>query len=156
MPKETQVLALNATIGIVGNPRPTENFPIEELLEPKVQEEPIEVPLNAWLKIIESGEYSSSDEEEETRKEQVVRYLGIMMKLNAKLFGTEPLEEEPTVLTKELNALVQHKLPQKKPDPGRFLIPCTIGTMTFDKALCDLGLSLNLMLLSVREMLKIF
>ncbi|QHO23908.1 Retrotransposon gag protein [Arachis hypogaea] len=127
MPKETQVLALNATIGIVGNPRPTENFPIEELLEPKVQEEPIEVPLNAWLKIIESGEYSSSDEEEETREEQVVRYLGIMMKLNAKLFGTEPLEEEPTVLTKELNALVQHKLPQKKPDPGRFLIPCTIA-----------------------------
>ena len=34
-------------------------------------------------------------------------------------------------------------------DPGSFTIPCTIGDSTFDKALCDLGVSINLMMLSV-------
>ncbi|XP_057758229.1 uncharacterized protein LOC130978330 [Arachis stenosperma] len=68
----------------------------------------------------------------------------------------ETLKEEPPVLTKELNALVQKKPPQKLPDPGRFLIPCTIGTITFEKALCDLGSSINLMPLSVMERLGIF
>ncbi|XP_015956656.1 uncharacterized protein LOC107480971 [Arachis duranensis] len=85
-----------------------------------------------------SDDYSSSDEDEDTREEQVARYLGALMKRNAKLFGTKPLEEEPLLLTKELHALVQQDLPQNLPDPGHFLIPCTIGTMTFDKTLCDL------------------
>ena len=77
------------------------------------------------------------------------------MRLNTKLFGTKPLEEEPPLLTKELHALVQQELPQKLPDPGRFLIPCTIGTMAFKKALCDLGSSINLMPLSIMEKLGI-
>ena len=34
-------------------------------------------------------------------------------------------------------------------DPGSFTIPCIIGDSTFDKALCDLGASINLMSLSV-------
>ena len=78
------------------------------------------------------------------------------MKLNAKLFGNETWENEPTLLIKELNALVQQTLPQKKQDPGKFLIPCNIGTMTFEKALCDLGSGINLMPLSVMEKLGIF
>ncbi|XP_057734306.1 uncharacterized protein LOC130949665 [Arachis stenosperma] len=132
------------------------NSLIEELITPKVHEEPIKVPLDAWLKIIESEEISSSDKEEETREEQIVRYQGILMKLNSKLYGTEPLEEKPPVLTKELNTLVQQKLPQKLPDPGLFLILCTIGTITIDKALCDLRSSINLMPLFVMERLGIF
>ncbi|XP_015949209.1 uncharacterized protein LOC107474132 [Arachis duranensis] len=134
----------------------TEGLPMEELKETRTHEETIEVPLNALLQIIDSEEYSSFDKEEETREEQVARYLGILMKLNAKLFGIETLEEEPPVLTKELNALIQQKLPQKLPNSGRFLIPCTIGAITFEKALCDLGLSINLMPLSVMERLGIF
>ncbi|KAL4286964.1 hypothetical protein AHAS_Ahas19G0138800 [Arachis hypogaea] len=87
-------------------------------------------------------DYSSSSEDEDTREEQVAQHLGALMKLNDKLFGTKPLEEEPPLLSKDLNALVHQELPQKLPDPGRFLIPCTIGTMTFEKALCDLGSSI--------------
>ena len=30
-------------------------------------------------------------------------------------------------------------------DPGSFSIPCTIGKMNFEKCLCDLGASINLM-----------
>ncbi|KAK4723994.1 hypothetical protein R3W88_026773 [Solanum pinnatisectum] len=33
----------------------------------------------------------------------------------------------------------------KKQDPGAFTIPCTIGMLQFDKDLCDLGASINLM-----------
>ena len=78
------------------------------------------------------------------------------MKLNDKLFSNETWEDEPPLLIKELNALVQQTLPQKKQDPGKFLIPCNIGTMTFEKALCDLGSGINLIPLSVMEKLGIF
>ena len=33
--------------------------------------------------------------------------------------------------------------------PGSFTIPCTIGNAIFERALCDLGASINLMLLSI-------
>ena len=103
-----------------------------------------------------SDEYSSSEEDEDIAEEQVAKYLGAIMKLNAKLFGNETWEDEPPLVINELNDLVQLKLPQKKQDPGKFLIPCTIGTMTFEKALCDLGSGINLMPLSVIEKLRIY
>ena len=78
------------------------------------------------------------------------------MKLNAKLFGNETWEDEPPLLTKELDYLSRQKLPQKRQDPRKFSIPCAIGTMTFEKALCDLGSGINLMPLSVMEKLGIF
>ncbi|QHN86441.1 Retrotransposon gag protein [Arachis hypogaea] len=64
-------------------------------------------------------------------------------------------EDETVVLTKECSALVQKKLPLKMLDPGNFLTPCTKGTITFEKALCDLGSSINLIPLSVIKKLGI-
>ena len=52
-------------------------------------------------------------------------------------------------LTKECSAILQRKMPQKLKDPGSFTIPCTIGNSIFEKALCDLGASINLMPLSI-------
>ncbi|XP_057760218.1 uncharacterized protein LOC130980570 [Arachis stenosperma] len=46
-------------------------------------------------------------------------------------------------------------LPQKMPDPGSFLNPCTIGTITFEKALCNLGSNINLIPLFVMRKLGI-
>ena len=40
-------------------------------------------------------------------------------------------------------------MPQKLKDPGSFTIPCTIGNAIFERALCDLGASINLMPLSI-------
>ena len=37
----------------------------------------------------------------------------------------------------------------KLKDPGSFTVLCTIGDFYFDKALCDLGASINLMTLSI-------
>ncbi|XP_042944980.1 uncharacterized protein LOC122278839, partial [Carya illinoinensis] len=60
------------------------------------------------------------------------------------------LEEFETVkLSEECSAILQKKLPQKLKDPGSFTLPCTIGNSFFDKVLCDLGASINLMPLSV-------
>ena len=52
-------------------------------------------------------------------------------------------------LTKECSAILQRKLSQKLKDPGSFTIPCTIGNAIFERALCDLGASINLMPLSI-------
>ncbi|KAL5572849.1 hypothetical protein UlMin_022446 [Ulmus minor] len=56
---------------------------------------------------------------------------------------------EKVMLTKECSVILQRKLPQKLKDPGSFTIPCTIGDFEFDKVLCDLGASINLMPLSI-------
>ncbi|XP_057758244.1 uncharacterized protein LOC130978569 [Arachis stenosperma] len=63
--------------------------------------------------------------------------------------------DETIVLTKEYSPLIQKKLTKKMPDPENFLIPCTIGNITFEKVLCDLGSSINLMPLSVMKKLGI-
>ena len=52
---------------------------------------------------------------------------------------------ETVNLTEECSAILQRKLPQKLKDPGSFTIPCTIGNAIFERALCDLGASINLM-----------
>ena len=52
-------------------------------------------------------------------------------------------------LTEECSAILQRKLPQKLKDPGSFTIPCTIGNAVFERALCDLGASINIMPLSI-------
>ena len=52
-------------------------------------------------------------------------------------------------LTEECSAILQRKLPQKLKDPCSFTIPCTIGNAIFERALCDLGASINLMPLSI-------
>ena len=52
-------------------------------------------------------------------------------------------------LTEECSDILQRKLPQKLKDPGSFTIPCTIGNSIFERALCDLEASINLMPLSI-------
>src|SRR5262249_18446006 len=47
-------------------------------------------------------------------------------------------------LNEECSAILQHKLPPKLKDPGSFTIPCTIGGLSIDNALADLGADINL------------
>ncbi|TMW81392.1 hypothetical protein EJD97_009900, partial [Solanum chilense] len=47
------------------------------------------------------------------------------------------------------SAIATRSLVQKKEDLGAFTIPCTVGSLHFAKALCDLGESINLMPLSI-------
>ena len=79
--------------------------------------------------------------------EQMPSYVKFMKEI---LSNKRRLEEHETVmLTEECTAILQNKLPPKLKDPGSFTIPCTIGNSYFDKALCDLGASINLMPFSI-------
>ncbi|XP_020978063.1 uncharacterized protein LOC110271474 [Arachis ipaensis] len=114
--------------------------------------------------------------QEETKHEQFTQFLEIFKKFHINISFAELLEKMPpymafmksllsekkvlkgdktVVLTKEGNALIQRKLPKKMPNPGNFLIPCTIGNIIFEKALCDLGSSINLMSFSIMKKLGI-
>ncbi|XP_022854263.1 uncharacterized protein LOC111375637 [Olea europaea var. sylvestris] len=58
-------------------------------------------------------------------------------------------DHETVILTEECSAKIQKKLPPKLKDPRSFIVPCIIGDFCFDKALCNLGVSINLMPLSI-------
>ncbi|XP_047252220.1 uncharacterized protein LOC124887083 [Capsicum annuum] len=56
---------------------------------------------------------------------------------------------EPADNLNHCSAITTRSLVQKKANSGSFTILCTIGSFNFTMALCDLGVSLNLMPLSV-------
>ncbi|CAN6557791.1 unnamed protein product [Malus baccata var. baccata] len=62
-------------------------------------------------------------------------------------------EYEKVILSEQCSAVLLHKLPPKKKDPGSFTISCTIGSLDFHKVLIDLGASVNLMPYSVFQKL---
>ncbi|CAL8988366.1 unnamed protein product [Prunus brigantina] len=64
-------------------------------------------------------------------------------------------EHEQVALSEEVSAVLQRKLPPKLKDPGSFSIPCTVGDFKFQKALLDLGASINLMPYHVYEKLNL-
>ncbi|XP_015960479.1 uncharacterized protein LOC107484407 [Arachis duranensis] len=65
------------------------------------------------------------------------------------------LERETVLLTEECSAMIQRGIPPKLKDPGGFVVSCTIGKTILNKALCDLGASINLMPLSMMRKLDI-
>ena len=79
--------------------------------------------------------------------EQMPKYAKFLKDIISK---KQKLEEHETVmLTEESSAILQKKLPPKLKDSGSFTIVCNIGKSYFDRALCDLGASINLMPLYV-------
>ncbi|KAL0458600.1 UNVERIFIED_CONTAM: hypothetical protein Slati_0487200 [Sesamum latifolium] len=66
------------------------------------------------------------------------------------IFNKRKWENGETVkLNEECSSILQNKLPPKLKDPRSFSIPCTIGEINFEKALCDPGASINLMPYSI-------
>ncbi|XP_016574253.1 uncharacterized protein LOC107871920 [Capsicum annuum] len=53
------------------------------------------------------------------------------------------------------SVVLSQSLVYKKLDPGNFTIPCIVGTVKFEKALCDHGISINLISLAVYKRLDI-
>ncbi|XP_062113967.1 uncharacterized protein LOC133824975 [Humulus lupulus] len=85
--------------------------------------------------------------------EQMSIYVKFMKEILSKKRKLE--DYEMVALTEEYNAILQKKLPPKLKNPGSFTIHCTIGSAVFEKALCDLGASVNLMPLSIYRKLKL-
>ncbi|XP_068649028.1 uncharacterized protein [Aristolochia californica] len=54
-----------------------------------------------------------------------------------------------------VSTIIQRKFPIKCKDPGMFTIPCTLGNTKFEKAMIDLGASINVMSYSIYASLKL-
>ncbi|XP_070034303.1 uncharacterized protein [Nicotiana tomentosiformis] len=80
-------------------------------------------------------------------------YAKMMKDLMSRKFDFQDLET--VTLTQTCSAIVTRPIAEKLSDPGSFTIPCTIGSYAFAKALCDLGASINLMLLAIYKKLGI-
>jgi len=64
-------------------------------------------------------------------------------------------EHEIFALGEEHSVMVLNKLPAKLKDPNSFFIPCLIGSVSVNRALCDLGLSVSLKPYSIFKRLDI-
>ncbi|KAL8158260.1 hypothetical protein AgCh_002815 [Apium graveolens] len=82
-----------------------------------------------------------------TGEKQMPSYAKFMKGILSRKVKLDDLET--VALTEECSAVLQQKLPTKRKDPGNFTIPCTIGNLSFNKCLCDLRASINLMPLSI-------
>ena len=72
------------------------------------------------------------------------------------LSNKKKLEEiSSAVIGAECSAILQNKLPRKLKDPGSFIIPCFIGELPVERALEDLGASINLMPYLLFKQLKL-
>ena len=58
-------------------------------------------------------------------------------------------EVDTVAFTEECSAILQSKFPSKLKNSSSFSIPCHIGNLIIDKALCDMGASVSVMPLSV-------
>ena len=63
--------------------------------------------------------------------------------------------EEKIRVGENVSAIIQRKLPQKCKDPGMFTIPCVIGNHKLERAMLDLGASINVMPLSIYKVLNL-
>jgi len=61
---------------------------------------------------------------------------------------------ETVALTEECNSIMQGQSPPKLRHPGSFSIPCTIGPLEIESALCDLGASVSVMPYSLYKKLN--
>ncbi|XP_062103685.1 uncharacterized protein LOC133814784 [Humulus lupulus] len=114
--------------------------------------------------------------EKKTLDNQFFKFLDIFQKLHINIHFAEALEQmssyvkfmkeilskkrkledyETVALIAKCIAILQKKLPPKFKDSGSFTIPCTIGNVVFEKALCDLGEGVNLNPLSIYKKLKL-
>ncbi|XP_009613297.2 uncharacterized protein [Nicotiana tomentosiformis] len=80
-------------------------------------------------------------------------YAKMMKDLMSRKFDFQDLST--VTLTQTCSAVVTRPMAQKVSDPSSFTIPCTIGSYVVAKALCDLGASINLMLLAIYTKLGI-
>ncbi|XP_019429819.1 PREDICTED: uncharacterized protein LOC109337322 [Lupinus angustifolius] len=103
------------------------------------------------------------------KERQYIRFLDLFKNLQVKISFMEATEEMPIsakfmkdLLTKKRNfseetvtlevdcsAIIQKSLPEKTKDSGSFTISVTIGELSVEKELFDLGANINLMPLSI-------
>ncbi|XP_057791275.1 uncharacterized protein LOC131008410 [Salvia miltiorrhiza] len=84
---------------------------------------------------------------------QIPKYAKFLKDLRSRKVKME--EEVRYVVGESVSAVIQRKLPIKRKDSGIFTIPCNIGRTNMDKAMMDLGSSINVTPLAVYKRLNI-
>ncbi|CAM8943733.1 unnamed protein product [Rhodiola kirilowii] len=84
---------------------------------------------------------------------QIPRYSKFLKELcTNRRKGTQPDEE---LLSRNVSAVIQRKVPPKCGDPGTYTIPCTIGNTRLENCMLDLGASINVLPYSIYSCLRI-
>ena len=116
----------------------------------RLQQSKIEEQFARFLKTFQKLEISMSFTEVVAQMPLYAKFLKEILSKKRKI-----AEEGVMNLTATCSAVIQKRLPEKMKDPGSFTIPCTIGGIEIQKALCDSGASINLMPLSVARRLSL-
>ncbi|CAM8896974.1 unnamed protein product [Rhodiola kirilowii] len=84
---------------------------------------------------------------------QIPRYSKFLKELcTNRRRGTQPDQE---LMSRNVSAVIQRKVPPKCGDPGTYTIPCTIGNIRIDNCMLDLGASINVLPYSIYSCLRI-
>ena len=116
----------------------------------RLQKSKIEEQFARFLKTFQKLEISMPFTEVVTQMPLYAKFLKDMLSKKRKI-----VEEGIVNLTATCNAVMKKELPEKMKDPGSFTIPCIIGGVEIQKALCDSGASINLMPLSIAKQLSL-
>ncbi|KAL2240224.1 UNVERIFIED_CONTAM: hypothetical protein Sindi_0663600 [Sesamum indicum] len=84
---------------------------------------------------------------------QIPRYAKFLKELCTNKFKLR--DNERVSMGENISAILQRKLPLKCNDPCTFSIPCKIGKIRIEKAMCDLVASINIMPLTIYESLNV-
>ena len=116
----------------------------------RLQQSKIEEQFARFLKTFQKLEISMPFTEVVTQMELYAKFLKEIMSKKRRI-----AEKAVVNLTATYSAVIKKNLPEKMKDPGSFTIPCTIGGIEIQKALCDSGANINLMPLSVARKLSL-
>ena len=116
----------------------------------RLQKSKIEEQFARFLKTFQKLEISMPFTEVVTQMPLYEKFLKDILSKKRKI-----VEEGIVNLTATCSVVIKKELPEKMKDPGSFTIPCIIGGVEFQKALCDSGASINLMPLSVAKQLSL-
>ena len=120
------------------------------LFPQKLQKSKIEEQFARFLKTFQKLEISMPFTEVVTQMLLYAKFLKDMLSKKRKI-----VQEGIVNLTATCSAVMKKELPEKMKDPGSFTIPCIIGGVEIQKALCDSGASINLMPLSIAKQLSL-
>ncbi|CAM8962793.1 unnamed protein product [Rhodiola kirilowii] len=84
---------------------------------------------------------------------QIPRYSKFLKELcTNRQRGTQPDQE---LMSRNVSAVIQRKVPPKCGDPGTYTIPCTIGNIRIENCMLDLGASINVLPYSIYSCFRI-
>ncbi|CAM8877604.1 unnamed protein product [Rhodiola kirilowii] len=84
---------------------------------------------------------------------QIPRYAKFLKELCINRRRSTGIDQE--LLSKNVSAVIQRKVPPKCGDPGTYTIPCTIGNIHIENCMLDLGASINVLPYSIYSCLRI-